>query len=109
MYCHLHPLLNLDYPAMHIIYNWIIGKAEVWQCYSRRTKVMIQKKHLEAPNQEVPGTMELFRIFFFAVSAAVGFAFLISEIEGVRQFLLNGGNTAWVFAVNYIGDLFRKT
>ena len=51
---------------------------------------------------------ELFRIFFFAIPAAVNFFLLIGKIKYMRKPLLDGGNAAGVFALNHVGDLIRK-
>ena len=47
-------------------------------------------------------------VFFFTVLAAVCLCLFIAKIEDMRQFLLNRGNAARIFAADHIGDLLRK-
>ena len=46
--------------------------------------------------------VRLFCIFFFTVLTSVSGCFWICQKENIRQFLFDGCNTSWVFAVNNI-------
>lgn len=54
------------------------------------------------------GFDNLFSVFFLTVHAAVGLGLLISQMEDVRQFLFDGGDTARVLASDHVGDLLRQ-